>query len=321
MNYLITGGAGFIGSNIVAELLRRKHKVRVIDNFSSGRMENIAPFLNRIELIDGDIRDFWTVQEAVSGIDYVLHQAALPSVIRSVRNPLTSNEVNINGTLHLLEASRQAGVKKFVMASSSSVYGESETLPKHEEMTPAPLSPYANTKLTCEYYCRIYDQLYDLPTVALRYFNIFGPNQDPSSQYSAVIPKFIFALMTGAQPTIFGDGLQSRDFTYIANAVHTNILAAENEDVRGEVFNVACGERFTLLQLLDYLNDIIGTDIKPIFADERPGDIKHSLAQISKAETMLGYKTLVDFKQGLKETVAHFKEIMQAAVLANKNDL
>lgn len=321
MNYLVTGGAGFIGSNIVAELLRGNHKVRVIDNFSSGRMENIAPFMNRIELIDGDIRDFWTVREAVKDIDYVLHQAALPSVIRSVRNPLTSNEVNINGTLHLLEASRQAGVKKFVLASSSSVYGESEILPKHEEMVPAPLSPYANTKLACEYYCQIYDSLYDLPTVALRYFNIFGPNQDPSSQYSAVVPKFIFALLTGAQPTIFGDGEQSRDFTYIANAVNTNILAAESEDVRGEVFNVACGERFTLLTLLDYLNDIIGTDIKPIFADERPGDIKHSLAQISKVETMLGYKTLGDFKQGLKETVAHFKEIMQAAVLANKNDL
>jgi len=319
MLYLVTGGAGFIGSNIVAELLKQNKKVRVIDNFSSGRHINLAPYMNRIELIDGDIRDYWTVIEAVEGVDYVLHQAALPSVIRSVNNPLTSNEVNITGTLNLLEASRHAGVKKFVLASSSSVYGESETLPKKEDMVPAPLSPYANNKLACEHYCMIYDKLYNLPTVCLRYFNIFGPNQDPTSEYSAVIPKFIFALLSGVQPVVFGDGKQSRDFTYISNAVHANLLAAEKDDVRGEVFNVACGERFTLLQLIESLNEIMGTDIEPSFTKERPGDIKHSLADISRAETILGYKTLVGFKEGLGKTVAHFKERDQSRTLSSKN--
>jgi nucleoside-diphosphate-sugar epimerase len=318
MLYLVTGGAGFIGSNIVAELLRQNKKVRVIDNFSSGRHINLAPYANRIELIEGDIRDYWTVVEAVKDVDYVLHQAALPSVIRSVKNPLTSNEVNITGTLNLLEASRQAGVKKFVLASSSSVYGESETLPKKEDMTPAPLSPYANSKLACEHYCMIYDRLYNLPTVCLRYFNIFGPNQDPTSEYSAVIPKFIFALLSGVQPVIYGDGEQSRDFTYISNAVYANLSAAEKDDVRGDIFNVACGERYTLLQLLEYLNEIIGTDIEPSFTKERPGDIKHSLADISRAENIMGYKTLVGFKQGLKETVAHFKEHDQSGITADK---
>jgi len=321
MFYLVTGGAGFIGSNIVAELLRRNHKVRVIDNLSSGRMENISGFMDEIEFVDGDIRDFWTVEEAVKGVDYVLHQAALPSVIRSVRNPLTSNEVNITGTLNLLEAARKARVKKFVFASSSSVYGESESLPKKEEMTPAPLSPYANSKLASENYCMIYDRLYDLPAVALRYFNIFGPRQDPSSQYSAVIPRFIHALLSGEQPIVYGDGLQSRDFTYVANAVDANILAAETESVRGEVFNVACGERFTLLELLEYLNEIIGTNIEAAFADERPGDIKHSLAQISKAESLLGYNISVNFKNGLKETVTHFKNGTRKTIMADKNDL
>jgi len=320
MRYLITGGAGFIGSNLVAELLKQNKQVRVLDNFSSGRKQNLAPYMNRIELIDGDIRDYWTVLDAVRDVDYVLHQAALPSVIRSVNNPLTANEVNITGTLNLLEASRHAGVKKFVCASSSSVYGESETLPKHEEMTPAPLSPYANNKLADEHYCLIYNKLYNLPTVCLRYFNVFGPNQDPTSQYSAVIPLFINALLTGMQPTIYGDGLQSRDFTYIVNTVYANILAAESEDVRGEIFNVACGDKYTLLQLLELLNDIIGTNIDPILTDERPGDIKHSLARITKSEEMLGYKTLVGFKEGLIETVAHFKEQMQTSVFSNKTN-
>jgi UDP-N-acetylglucosamine 4-epimerase len=243
----------------------------------------------------------------------------LPSVIRSVKNPLTSNEVNITGTLNLLEASRQAGVRKFVMASSSSVYGESETLPKREDMAPAPLSPYANSKLACEHYCMIYNRLYDLPTVCLRYFNIFGPNQDPSGEYSAVIPKFIFALLSGVQPVVYGDGEQSRDFTYISNAVYANLLAAEKDDVHGEIFNVACGSRYTLLQLLEFLNEIIGTDIEPAFTKERPGDIKHSLADISRAETIMRYKMLVGFKEGLEKTVAYFKEQDQSRILTSKN--
>ncbi|MBD3216937.1 MAG: NAD-dependent epimerase/dehydratase family protein [candidate division Zixibacteria bacterium] len=320
MLYLVTGGAGFIGSNIIAELLRQNKKVRVIDNFSTGRRENLAPLANRIELVDGDIREYWTVMDAMEGVDYVLHQAALPSVIRSVRAPLTANEVNVTGTLNLLEASRKAGVKKFVYASSSSVYGESETLPKTEDMKPAPLSPYANNKLTGEHYCMIYNRLYDLPTVCLRYFNVFGPNQDPSSQYSAVIPKFIFALLSGVQPTIFGDGQQSRDFTYIANTVYANLLAAEKDDVRGEIFNIACGERYTLLKLLEELNGIIGTNIEPSFTKERPGDIKHSLADVSRAQEILGYKTLTSFREGLEETVAHFKEQMESKILTAKNE-
>ncbi|MBD3383164.1 MAG: NAD-dependent epimerase/dehydratase family protein [candidate division Zixibacteria bacterium] len=318
MRYLVTGGAGFIGSNIAAELLRQNKDVRVIDNFSTGRKRNLAPLMNRIELVDGDIRDYWTVIEAVKDVDYVLHQAALPSVQRSVQNPLTSNDVNLCGTLNLLEAARQAGVKKFVLASSSSVYGESEELPKHEKMMPSPLSPYAVTKLTCEYYATVYDRLYDLPCVALRYFNVFGPNQDPTSHYSAVIPLFINALLTGNQPVIFGDGLQSRDFTYVSNAVYANILAAESEDVRGEIFNVACGERYTLLDLLKDLNDIIGTDIEPLFDQPRPGDIKHSMAAIDKVETKLGYKMLVGFKEGLEKTVEHFRQEMKTAAYAGK---
>ena len=320
MFYLITGGAGFIGSNIVAELVKQNQKVRIIDNFTSGRKENIAPFLNRIEVIDGDIRDYWTVQQAVKGVDYVLHQAALPSVIRSVNNPISSNEVNITGTLNLLEASRLAGVKKFVAASSSSVYGESEELPKHEEMVPSPLSPYANTKLCLEHYCMVYNRLYNLPTVCMRYFNVFGPNQDPSSEYSAVIPKFIFSLLAGVQPTIYGDGLQSRDFTYITNTVYANLMAAQKDEVRGEIFNVAVGERYTLLELLDNLNSIMGTNIDPILADERPGDIKHSLAQVSKAEKLLGYKKLVGFREGLEKTVEHFKDVFHRTVLVNKQN-
>jgi nucleoside-diphosphate-sugar epimerase len=318
MRYLVTGGAGFIGSNIAAELLRQNKDVRVIDNFSTGRKRNLAPLMNRIELVDGDIRDYWTVIEAVKDVDYVLHQAALPSVQRSVQNPLTSNDVNLCGTLNLLEAARQAGVKKFVLASSSSVYGESEELPKHEKMMPSPLSPYAVTKLTCEYYATVYNRLYDLPCVALRYFNVFGPNQDPTSHYSAVIPLFINALLTGNQPVIFGDGLQSRDFTYVSNAVYANILAAESEEVRGEIFNVACGERYTLLDLLKDLNDIIGTDIEPLFDQPRPGDIKHSMAAIDKVETKLGYKMLVGFKEGLEKTVEHFRQEMKTAAYAGK---
>ncbi len=318
MKYLVTGAAGFIGSNLVAELLSQGKEVRAIDNFATGRRQNIRPFLDKIEFIDGDIRDYWTVEQAVREVDYVLHQAALPSVPRSVQNPLTSNEVNITGTLNLLEASRHAGVKKFVMASSSSVYGDTPTLPKKEDMLPNPLSPYANNKLSGEYYCKIYNNLYDLPTICLRYFNVFGPNQDPTSQYSAVIPKFIFALLQDSRPTIFGDGEQSRDFTYIANTVSANIKAAENDQVRGEIMNVACGERYTLLDMLKYLNDIIGTNIEPILTDPRPGDIKHSMADISKSETLLGYKTLVGFREGLEKTVEHFRPQVQSAQVASK---
>jgi nucleoside-diphosphate-sugar epimerase len=307
MKYLITGGAGFIGSNIARRLIAEGERVRIIDNFSSGRKENIADLQGKVELIDGDIRDYWTVVKAVDGIDYVLHQAALPSVPRSVENPLTSNAVNIDGTLNVLEAARYAGVKKFVIASSSSVYGESAELPKHELMQPSPLSPYAVTKLTCEYYCLVYWRLYQFPTVALRYFNIFGPHQDPASQYSAVIPKFITSLLKGEPPVVFGDGEQSRDFTYIDNCVQANILAATREDIVGDAFNVACAGQFTLNQLLDELRKIIGVSVKAHYAPARAGDIRHSYADVRKL-MKLGYKPSVGFEEGLRKTVEFFKK-------------
>jgi len=307
MKFLITGGAGFIGSNLASALVANGDTVRVLDNFSSGRIENLAELEGKIELIEGDIRDYWTVVQAVEGMDYVLHQAALPSVPRSIANQLTSNEVNINGTLHMLEAAKNAGVKKFVMASSSSVYGESVELPKHEGLRPSPLSPYAVTKLTNEYYLKVFYELYGLKTVALRYFNIFGPRQDPSSHYAAVIPKFITALQDEQPPTVFGDGEQSRDFTYIDNCVQANILAATNDKVCGDYFNVACGGQFTLNELLDKLRAIIGVTTKAKYVDARAGDIMHSFATIDKLGKF-GYKPDVSFDEGLKRTVEFFKK-------------
>lgn len=307
MTYLVTGGAGFIGSNIVRKLLAKGQTVRVLDNFSSGREENLADLKDRIELHDGDIRDYWTVVKAVKGVDYILHQAALPSVPRSVNNPLTSNVVNIDGTLNVLEAARQAGVKRMVMASSSSVYGDTVELPKHEGMVPSPLSPYAITKLTNEYYAKVYYQLYNFETVCLRYFNIFGPYQDPNSFYSAVIPKFIVALTNGESPTVFGDGEQSRDFTYIDNCVEANLLAATADGVAGDYFNVACGGQFTLNYLLDKLREILGVDTKAKYAPPRPGDIKHSYASVDKLKAK-GYDPKIDFEEGLKRTVAFFTD-------------
>lgn len=317
MNYLVTGGAGFIGCNLVRQLLKQGHKVRVLDNFSSGKMSNLTEVLKDIELMEGDIRDYWTVVKAVKDIDYILHQAALPSVPRSVANPLTSNEVNINGTLHLLEAARFAGVKRMVMASSSSVYGDTVELPKHEGMTPSPLSPYAINKLTNEYYARVYYNLYGFETVCLRYFNIFGPYQDPTSFYSAVIPKFITALNSGQAPVVFGDGEQSRDFTYIDNCVQANLLAATADGVAGGYFNVACGGQFTLNELLEKLCAILGVNIKAKYEKPRIGDIKHSFAAIDKLGKF-GYKPTVSFEEGLKRTVAFFTKSDNRAPVGSK---
>lgn len=309
MKYLITGGAGFIGSNIAVEIIKRGESVRILDNFATGRKINIEPILDQAELVEGDIRDFWTVADAVEGVDYVLHQAALPSVVRSVKNPLTSNAVNIDGTLNILEASRQAGVKRVVFACSSSVYGESEILPKVETMKPDPLSPYAITKLAGEEYCRVYYHLYGLETVSLRYFNIFGPRQDPNSQYSAVIPLFIKAVHEGKRPVVFGDGEQSRDFTYIANAVSANLKACTAPGAPGKCYNIACGERFTLNRILKMLEDISGKKVVARYVDPRPGDIRHSLADIEAAKADLGYTVDVDFKSGLQETFGWFTRI------------
>lgn len=312
MKYLITGGAGFIGSNIAHELVNRGEQVRVIDNFSTGFRTNLTEIQDSIELVDGDIRDFWTVRDAVEGIDYIFHQAALPSVPRSISNPLTSNSVNVDGTLNLLEASRQANVRRIVMASSSSVYGDTPVLPKHEEMKRNPLSPYAITKMTNEEYCRVYFELYGLETVCLRYFNIFGPRQDPNSQYSAVIPKFISALHSGKAPVVYGDGEQSRDFTFIANTVSANLLAATAEAAPGNVYNIACGGQFTLNALLDNLREILDVDTKATYDPVRKGDIMHSFADISKAENDLKYKPTVSFKEGLEKTVEWFLNKMNS---------
>ena len=309
MKYLVTGGAGFIGSNIARQLIENGETVRVLDDFSTGHRENLAAIADKIELIEGDIRDLPTTKEAVDGVDYVLHQAALASVPRSVKDPLSSNAVNVSGTLNLLEAAKNAGVKKFVMASSSSVYGESEELPKHEKMRPDPLSPYAVTKLTNEYYLKVFWELHRFPTVALRYFNIFGPNQDPKSEYAAVIPKFITALLNGKQPVVFGDGEQSRDFTYIDNCVQANLLAATNDEIVGDAFNVAIGGQYTLNQTLDFLREIIGSDIQAKYDPPRDGDILHSYAATSKLEKF-GYKPTVDFKEGLRRTVEFYRARM-----------
>jgi UDP-glucose 4-epimerase len=312
MKYLITGGAGFIGSNIAHELLKRGDEVRIIDNFATGRKINLESILDKVELVDGDIRDFWTVSEAVEGVDYVLHQAALPSVPRSVKNPLTTNAVNIDGTLNILEASRQAGVMRVVAACSSSVYGESEILPKVETMKSDPLSPYAITKLAGEEYLKVYYRLYGLETVSLRYFNIFGPRQDPGSQYSAVIPLFIKAVLSGKQPLIYGDGEQSRDFTYIANAVSANLQACTAVGAPGKCYNVACGKRFTLNQILKMLGEIVGREVTAKYIDPRPGDIKHSMADIEAARVDLGYSPDYAFKAGLEETFKWFTKVFSA---------
>lgn len=306
MRFLVTGGAGFIGSNIVKGLVEKGYQVRILDNFATGQRSNIEPYIKDIELIEGDIRDFWTVVKATKGIDYILHQAALPSVPRSIDNPLTTTEVNVNGTLNILEAARFNEVRRIVYASSSSVYGDSPEMPKNEDMKPMPKSPYAITKLAGEEYCMSFYNLYGLETVALRYFNVFGPRQNPFSQYSAVIPKFINMLKSGQNPTIWGDGSTSRDFTYIDNVVNANILACEKKAAAGNVINVACNKAFTLNELVEKLNGIMGTKISPTHGPEKIGDVKHSLADIEKASSILGYRPQVDFGDGLKKTIEWF---------------
>jgi UDP-glucose 4-epimerase len=307
--YLVTGGAGFIGANLVEALLREGKTVRVLDNLATGRLENIAPFLSQIDFLESDIRDLDAVRQAVSGVDVVLHQAALPSVPRSVADPLTSNQVNVTGTLNVLIAARDADVRRVVAASSSSVYGNSAVLAKVETMPVEPLSPYAVSKLATERYCQAFTQVYGLPTISLRYFNVFGPHQDPASHYAAVIPKFIAMMLRGEQPTVYGDGLQSRDFTYIDNVVAANLLAAEAPESISGYFNVACGDRISLLELIERLNTILGTDLVARHEPARPGDVRDSQADITRVRETLGFAPLVSFDDGLRQTVEFFRGI------------
>lgn len=306
--YLVTGGAGFIGSHIVDRLVKEGREVRVLDNLSTGKLSNIEHNLDKIEFVRESLTDLDAVKRAVEGVDCVLHQGAIPSVPRSVADPIGSNDAGINATLNLLVAAKDAGVKRLVYASSSSVYGDSPTLPKHEKMETNPLSPYAITKLAGEHYLRVFHDLYGLETVSLRYFNVFGPRQDPSNQYAAVIPKFITIMLRGERPTIYGDGLQSRDFTYVSNNVTANLLACEAPGIGGEVFNIACGERFSLLDLVETLNGILGTAIEPILEAERPGDVKHSQAEISKARERMGFQPGTSFHEGIEILVKWIKD-------------
>jgi nucleoside-diphosphate-sugar epimerase len=312
MHYLITGGAGFIGSAIVEELLKRGERVRIIDNFSTGFRENIAHAIDKIEVVDGDIRNFHTVLKAVQGVDCILHEAALPSVPRSIQDPVSSNQVNVDGTLNVLWAAKESGVKRVVFASSSSVYGDTPVLPKQEDMTPGPLSPYAVSKLAGEQYFKVFAGVYGMQTVALRYFNVFGPRQNPNSQYSAVIPKFITAMLGGKKPVIFGDGTQSRDFTFVANVVEANIRASKIEGNGGVVMNCACHGQISLNELVDRLNVILGTTLKPEYKDTRPGDIKHSFASIDRMKSVLGFEPGVDFETGLRTTCEFYKQLMKS---------
>jgi len=310
MKYLVTGGAGFIGSHIVENLIKTKNEVVVLDNFSSGKMSNI-PFTKgkkNFRLIRGDIRDVRTCRKACKGVDYVLHQAALRSVPKSMNDPYAYNDVNINGTLNMLYASRDAGVKKIVIASSSSIYGDTSKFPQEESDLPLLISPYALSKLAGEYYCRIFSEHYGLKTVALRYFNVFGPRQALDDEYAVVVPKFIHSVINDVRPPIFGNGKQSRDFTYVENVVEANLLAARNNKVSGEVFNVACGKDTTVLELASKINKILGKNIKPDLLPVRAGDVFKTLASPAKIKRKLGFKGKFTFDAGLKKTVDYFKK-------------
>jgi UDP-glucose 4-epimerase len=314
--YVVTGGAGFIGSHIVEELLRRNETVMVIDNFSTGKRENVKPFEGAAEVIDADISQAKNLAQILKGAEYVIHQAAIPSVPKSIIDPVKSHEANVNGTLQLLVACREAGVKRVVYASSSSLYGDSPTLPKHEGMMPNPLSPYGAQKLFGETYCQVFTRSYGLETVSLRYFNVFGPRQDATSQYSGVLALFIPAVLEGRRPTIYGDGEQSRDFTYVKNVVEANLLACKASGVAGQFFNVACGDRITVNSMLQQINKITGKDISPVYADARAGDIKHSQADIARAKERLSYEPRVSFEEGLRDTIEWYRENLSRSVMA-----
>lgn len=311
--YLVTGGAGFIGSNIVEALVSAGERVRVLDDLSNGLARNLQPFGDAVDFIEGDICDPAVVQRAVDGAQVVLHLAALGSVQRSVDNPARSNAVNVSGTVNVLDAARRAGVERFVFSSSSSVYGDNPALPKHEGLTPSPISPYAVTKLAGEAYARAFHHVYGLDTVCLRYFNVFGPRQRPDSAYAAVIPLFMQWAADGTALRINGDGEQSRDFTYVANVVEANLAAARAEGAGGQVFNIACGARYSLLDIVESLEKITGQSLERTHQDARVGDVRHSLADVSAAENVLGYRTVVSFDEGLSRTWQAFQSARAAA--------
>lgn len=308
MKVLVTGGAGFIGGHLVDALLAQGATVRVIDNFSTGKRENLAHNLARIELVEADLCDPEACARAIHGVELVYHEAAIPSVARSVNDPVASNRVNVGGTVELLQAARVAGVKKFVYAASSSAYGDTEVLPKVETMTPRPMSPYAISKLAAEQYVSVFGRLFGFETVSLRYFNVFGPRQDPKSEYAAVIPKFITRVLAGERPLIHGDGEQSRDFCFIENVVSANLLAARSR-TQGEVVNVACGARVTLNQLLGIINERLGTNVTAEYGPARAGDVRHSLADISAAQKLLGYEVKYDLRAGLAKTIEYYRSL------------
>jgi UDP-N-acetylglucosamine/UDP-N-acetyl-alpha-D-glucosaminouronate 4-epimerase len=313
---LVTGGGGFIGSHVAERLLADGHDVRVLDNFATGRRENLLEVVGEVELVEGDIQSFERVHSAVKGCEVVLHQAALPSVPRSVQDPLTSNASNVTGTLNVLLAARDGGVRRVVYASSSSVYGANEVLPKREDLAPNPISPYAVAKLAAEGYCRSFSEVYGLETIALRYFNVFGPRQDPLSQYAAVVPSFITAALDGPRPVIFGDGKQSRDFTYVANVVDANCLALDGPDAGGRALNVATGRSTTITALLEEIAAITGRELEPVHEPARPGEVRHSHADIQRAQRELGYEPRVELREGLIRTIEALEGSGQASAAA-----
>ncbi len=306
--FLVTGGAGFIGSNICRKLVEENCFVRVVDNLLTGKKSNLADFIDKIDFIEADMGDENVARSAMKDIDVVLHQGAMPSVPRSVEDPAATHKHCVDATFTLLLAARDAGIKRFVYAASSSAYGDTPTLPKIETMPPEPMSPYAVAKLAGEYYAKVFFDVFGLETISLRYFNIFGPFQDPTSQYAALIPAFVTAILTDEPPTIFGDGEQSRDFTYVDNVVEANLLAARAKKTSGEVVNIACGRRITVNEIIAMINDLVGKNIKPLYTDQRPGEVKHSLADITLAEKTISYKPTVSFKQGLKKAIDWYRE-------------
>jgi nucleoside-diphosphate-sugar epimerase len=305
--YLVTGGAGFIGSHLVEELVTRGESVRVLDNFSTGKRENLEPWLDRIEVIEGGVEDQEVCKKAVLGVEFVLHQAALCSVPRSVKNPLATNTSNVTGTLNLLWAGKEAGLARFVCAGSSAVYGESEVLPKEENMTPNPCSPYAVSKLVKEHYCKVFYRLYGLETVVLRYFNVYGSRQDPDSPYAAVIPAFAQSLIRGRRARIYGDGEQSRDFTYVKDCVQANLRACAAAEAAGEVVNIASGKRITITDLYNRIGGLLGKRDRPTYEAPRSGDVRHSLADITKAKKLLGYEPRYTIDQGLQDAIQWYE--------------